>query len=167
MNFHTLFDHIWTNLLTQCQFMFSAVFVFQVFPILKVLQKFRKNYIKNQRRGTFRNRKKREGGDPPRLQAPLWRDPRGGAPGTLMDPWWTPWVPPFAYILPSRRKPLISKFFSPSPLCTAAAAVSRSGLPGEAAPAPCPKEEPPPGDPPSPWTPPGCAVSSPPWTMGP
>src|SRR3954462_9755603 len=24
-----------------------------------------------------------------------------------------------------------------------------------------------PGDPPSPWMPPGCAVSSPPWTMGP
>src|SRR3954466_11416750 len=146
--------------------MFSAVFVFQVFSILKVPQKFRKNYIKNQRRGTFRNHQKREGGDPPGLQAPCCATLGGGAPGTLLDPWWTPWVPPFAYILPSRRKPLISKFFFPSPLCTAAA-VSRLGLPGEAAPAPCRKEEPPPGDPPSPWTPPESVVSSPPWTMGP
>src|SRR3954470_17128799 len=70
-------------------------------------------------------------------------------------------------IYPSRRKPLILQCLFPSPLCTAAAAVSRSGLPEEAAPAPCQKEEPPPGDPPSPWTPPGCAVSSTPWTMGP
>src|SRR3954471_17936046 len=48
---------------------------------------------------------------------------------------------------------------------TAAATISRSGLPGDAAPTPCRKEESPPEAPPSPWTPPGCAVSSPPWTM--
>src|SRR4051812_33116471 len=61
-----------------------------VFPILKVLQKFRKNYIKNQHRGTFRNHQKREGGDPPGLQAPWWRGPGVGRardpPGSLVDP---------------------------------------------------------------------------------
>src|SRR3954464_13778450 len=136
--------------------MFSAVFVFQVFRLLKVLRKFRKNYIKNQRRGTFRNSQKREGADPPGPQAPWWV---GRARGRLA-PWWTPWLPPFAYILPPRRKSLISKSFSRSPLCTAAAAVSRSGLLGDVVPAPCRKEEPLPGAPPSPWTPPGCSVSS-------
>ena len=43
------FEPIWSNLLTQCtqcQFLFSVVFVFQVFRPLKVLQKFQKNYIK-------------------------------------------------------------------------------------------------------------------------
>src|ERR1041384_1342112 len=111
-----------------------------------MLQKFRKNYIKNQRRGTFRNHQKREGGDPPGPQAPWWHGPglgrARGALGSLVDPLV---APPFAYILPSQRKPLISKFFAQSPLCTAAAAVSRSGLPGDAAPAPCWKEETPPG----------------------
>src|SRR4051812_5889052 len=86
------FDHIWTNLLTQCTPVpvpISAVFVFLVFPILKVPQKFRKNYIKNQRRGSLWNHQKREGGDPPGLQAPWWCGPRGGArdpPGSLVDP---------------------------------------------------------------------------------
>ena len=40
------FDHICTNLLTQCQFLFSVVFVFQVFPLLKVPNKFRENIYK-------------------------------------------------------------------------------------------------------------------------
>src|ERR1043165_3976069 len=74
---------------------------------------------------------------------------------------------PFTYIYPSGWKPLIRIPFSRTPLCSDAAAILRSGLPGEAAPAPYRKEEPPPGDPPSPWTPPGCAVSSLPCTMGP
>src|SRR4051812_41596988 len=42
------FDHIWTNLLTQCTPVpvpVSAVFVFQVFRQLKVPKKSRKNYI--------------------------------------------------------------------------------------------------------------------------
>src|SRR4051812_45229724 len=68
------------------------------------------------------------------------------APGTLLTALWVPSMPAFAYIYPSGWKPLISISLSRTPLCTAAAAVSRSGLPGEAAPAPCRKEEPPPGD---------------------
>src|SRR3954468_4291166 len=37
----------------QCQFLFFAIFVFQVFPLRKLPEKFRKNYIKNQRSGSF------------------------------------------------------------------------------------------------------------------
>src|ERR1041385_3065479 len=48
--------------------MFSVVFVFQVFRPLKVLQKFRKNYIKNQRPGSFRNNQYMAGGPPPGAQ---------------------------------------------------------------------------------------------------
>ena len=71
-------------------FCFLLFFGFQVFPILKVPQKFGKNYIKNKRPGSFRNHQKREGGDPPRLQAPWWRGPRVGRArdpsGSLVDP---------------------------------------------------------------------------------
>src|ERR1043165_6916731 len=66
--------------------------------------------------------------------APPW-----AAPGTLMAALWVPLTPPFAYIYPSGWKPLKRNPFSRTPLCFAAA-VSRSGLPGEAAPAPCRKE---------------------------
>src|SRR3954469_3992654 len=54
------------------------------FPILKVLQKFGKNQIKNQRTGTFRKHLVGARGPPPGAQAPWWRAPwagrdRGGA----------------------------------------------------------------------------------------
>src|SRR3954463_5372575 len=58
--------------------MFSAVFVFQVFQPLKVLQKFRKNYIKNQRPGSFRNHQGSAGGPPQGLQKGPWRGPTLG-----------------------------------------------------------------------------------------
>src|ERR1041384_3079997 len=72
--------------------------------------------------------------------------PPWAAPGTLLTASWVPSMPPFAYIYPSGWKPLISISLSRTPLCPAPAAVSRSGLLGEAAPAPCRKEETPPGD---------------------
>src|SRR4051812_10457408 len=147
--------------------MFSVVFVFQVFRPLKVLQKFRKNYIKNQRPGSLRNHQGRNGGPPQGLQKGPWRDPTLGHAGHPPSCPVAPLGAPFGlYLVPAEETPNID-CYSRSPLCTAAAAVSRSGLPGEAAPAPYRKEEPPPGDHPSPWTSPRCAVSSPPWTMGP
>src|SRR3954463_5509707 len=97
MNFHTIliiFGLTYELSAPQCQFLFSVVFVFQVFPILKVPQKFRKNYIKNQRPGSFRNHQKREGGDPPGLQASWWRGPRGArqVPSWILGG--PPWCPP-------------------------------------------------------------------------
>ena len=70
----------------------------------------------------------------------------GAAPGTLLTALWVPSTPPFTYIYPSGQKPLIRIPFSREPLCSATAAISRSGLSGEAAPAPCREEDPPPGD---------------------
>src|ERR1041385_945753 len=73
-----------------CQFLFSAVFVFQVFRPLKVLQKIRKNQIKNQRHGSFRKHQRSEGGPPPGGQEGPWRGPTLGRarrpPGCLVGP---------------------------------------------------------------------------------
>src|ERR1041385_661062 len=59
------FDHIWTNLLTQCTPVPVSVFCWFFilgFPhILKVLQKFGKNRIKNQRIGGSRTPKEGRG----------------------------------------------------------------------------------------------------------
>src|SRR4051812_28058798 len=118
----------------QCQFLFSAVFVFQVFPLLKVLEKFWENHINNQRRRTFRKSQSGARGPPPGAQAPWWRGPTldraQGAPRLPGGPW----LPPFAYIYPSLRKPSGHRAFSRSLLCSAATAVSRSGLSRDPAP---------------------------------
>src|SRR3954464_12151425 len=73
--------------------------------------------------------------------APPW-----AAPGGLLAALWIPPTPPFAYIYPSSGNPWKHNHFLRTPLCFATSAVSRSGLPGEAAPTPCRKEKPPPGD---------------------
>src|SRR3954470_20024611 len=93
MNFPTLLIIFGlTYLLTapQCQFLFSAVFLFQVFRLLKVLQKFRKNQIKNQRVGTFWNHLGGSRGPPPGTHAPRWpalgAGHARGAPGSLVEP---------------------------------------------------------------------------------
>src|SRR3954462_2103749 len=104
LNFHTLLIIFGlTNELSapSCQFLFSAVFVFQVFRPLKVLKKFREKYIKNQRDGTFRSNQERQGGPPPGDQEGPWRGPTLGRarrpPGFLVGPL----DAPFAYIYPS------------------------------------------------------------------
>src|SRR3954463_2954577 len=88
------FDHICTNLLTQCTPVPVPVFcyfLFQVSPILKVLQKFEKNPIKNQHIRSFRNHRGGVGRwDPPGPQAPSRRalgwGRAKGPPGTLVAP---------------------------------------------------------------------------------
>src|SRR3954471_22225466 len=81
LNFNTLLDQFGLTYYLSapsCQFLFSAVFVFQVFRLLKVPKKFWENYIKNQRQGTFRNNQEREGGPPPGDQEGPWRGPTLG-----------------------------------------------------------------------------------------
>src|SRR3954467_10751900 len=73
--------------------------------------------------------------------APAW-----AALGALLADLWVPSAPTSAYIYTPSGNPRKRNPFSRNPLCSAAAAVSRSGLPGEAASAPCRKEKPPPGD---------------------
>src|SRR3954462_3983826 len=111
IHFHTLL--IILTQCTQCQFLFSAVFVFQVFPLRKLPEKFRKKYIKNQRSGTFQDPEgepegghqgsRRPGGATPLLAAP------GGAPG----PPRCPLTSPFGLYLtlvpkPSRGEPFFA-----------------------------------------------------------
>src|SRR3954468_4529720 len=85
--------------------MFSAVFVFQVFRLFKVPKKFRKNYIKNQRPGSFRKNQEGAGGPPPGTQEGAWRGPTlGRARGPPGCPGWPPDSPLRLY-LPLVRKP--------------------------------------------------------------
>ena len=56
IHFHTfliIFGLTYKLSAPQCQFLFSAVFVFQVFPLRELPEKSRKNYIKNQRSRSF------------------------------------------------------------------------------------------------------------------
>src|ERR1043165_2499929 len=102
LNFYTLLDQFGLTLSApSCQFLFSTVFVFQVFRLFKVLRKFRENYIKNQCDGTFQSNQERQGGATTRDQEGPWRAPTLGRarrpPGFLVGPLDTP----FAYIYPS------------------------------------------------------------------
>src|SRR3954470_15232729 len=97
--------------------MFPAVFLFQFSPILKVLQKFGKNPIKNQRFGSFGNHRRGARGDPPGPQAPSrralgWGHARG-PPGPLVAP---PGCPLRPYILRDGKLPRREPFFVISPL---------------------------------------------------
>src|SRR3954468_16055002 len=83
IHFHTLFDHIWTNLLTQCTLVPVSVFCcfcISGFPITKTARKITKKYIKNQRSESFQEPEgepegghqgsRRPGGAAPLLAAP-------------------------------------------------------------------------------------------------
>src|SRR3954463_4375875 len=70
------------------------------------------------------------------------------------------------YLAPTEETPNIDLLFPNSSLYRRRRRF-KIGAARRSCPTLCWKEEPPPGDPPSPWTPPGCVVSSPPWTMGP
>src|ERR1041385_7949533 len=100
-----------------CQFLFSAVFVFQVFRPLKVLQKFRKHYIKDQRPGSLRKHQRREGGPPQGLQKGPWHGP---TLGRAREPLGCPMAPLGAplrlYLPPAMETPNIDPSFAISPL---------------------------------------------------
>ena len=83
----------------------SAVFVFQVFRILKVPNKFPENQIKNQRVGSFRNHEVGASGDPPGPQAPWWRDHGWGRAQGALGPLVAPLAAPFRLYLPPVQKP--------------------------------------------------------------
>ena len=108
LNFHTLliiFGLTYKLSAPSCQFLFSTVFVFQVFRPLKVLQKFQKNYIKNQHPGSFPKHQGRKRGPPPGLQKGPWRGSTLGRVGHPPSYPVAPLVPPLALFLPPRRKP--------------------------------------------------------------
>src|SRR4051812_36255558 len=146
LKFHTLLIIFGLTQCTQLPVPIFCCFCISGFPAIKSAPKIpKKSYKKSASRKPPETPK--EGRGPPQgLQKGPWCDP---TLGRAREPPGCPVAPlgaPFAYISPPTRKPLISIYLSRSPLCTAATAVSRSGLPGEAAPAPCRKDEPPPGD---------------------
>src|SRR3954466_8652877 len=115
LNFHTLliiFGLTYELSAPSCQFLFSAVFVFQVFRLLKVLQKFRKNHIKNQLPGSLRKHKRREWGPPQVLQKGPWRGP---TLGRARHPPGCPVAPLGAhfgqYLVPAEETPNIDLLF--------------------------------------------------------
>src|ERR1043165_9267473 len=100
LNFHTPFEPIWTNLLTQCTQLPVAVFCYfciSGFSAIKSAPKIPGKCIKNQRLGSFRNHQSSGGGPPPGAQEGPWRGPTLGRarrpPSFLVGP---P-VPPSAY----------------------------------------------------------------------
>ena len=93
LNFHTLLNHIWTNLLTQCTQLPVPVFCcfcISGFLAIKSAPKFLGKYIKNQRNRSLRNHQRSGGGTPPGDQEGPWRDPTLGRsrrpPGFLVGP---------------------------------------------------------------------------------
>src|SRR3954469_4471216 len=115
LNFHTLlniFGLTYYLSAPSCQFLYSIVFVFRVFRPLKVLQKFRKKYIKNQRLGSLRNHQGRKGGPPQGLQKGPWRDPTLGRAGHPPGCPVAPLSAPFSlYLVPAEETPNIDLLF--------------------------------------------------------
>src|SRR3954464_4956144 len=115
--------------------MFFAVFVFQVFRPLKVLQKFWKNYIKNQRPGSLRKHTGRKGGPPQRLKKGPWRGPTlgrvGHPPGCPVAPLGAPFG---LYLVPTEETPNIDLLFQFSSLyhrrCRFKIGAARRSFPG-------------------------------------
>src|ERR1041384_6437477 len=78
------FEHIWTNLLTQCTQLPVAVFCcfcISCFPPIKRVPKIPENLYKKQSHGSLQNHQGRRGGPPQGLQKGLWRGPTLGRAG--------------------------------------------------------------------------------------
>src|ERR1041385_69350 len=93
LNFHTLLNLFWTNLLTQCTQLpvaFFCCFCISGFPAIKSAPKNPEKSYKNQRHGSFRNHQRSGGGPPPGGQEGPWRCPTLGRarrpPGCLVGP---------------------------------------------------------------------------------
>src|ERR1043165_3652546 len=81
LNFYTLlstFGLTYSLSAPSCQFLFSAVFVFQVFRPLKVLKKFREKYIKKSAQQKLPESPRKGRGPSPGSQEGRWRGPTLG-----------------------------------------------------------------------------------------
>src|SRR3954466_5600046 len=95
--------------------MFSAVFVFQVFRLFKVVRKIQKSYIKKSRDGTFQNHQSMEGAHHQATRRVPGAAPPWAAPGGLLAALWVLSPPPFRLYLPLVRKPLETEPFFAKP----------------------------------------------------
>ena len=178
VTFHVLdelsytFDHIWTNLLTQCTTVpvsFFCWFCISRFPAIKIAPKIpKKLYKKSPMRNLPESPKEGRRG-PTRAPCALVARPKGEArQGPSRIPGGPPRWPPSSIYCPGGGNPKyrssFSHLLSVSPPPPFQDWGCQEKLPRHPAGR---KNHAPPGVHPSPWTPPGCAVSSPPWTMGP
>src|SRR3954470_19619083 len=116
IHFHTLFDHIWTNLLTQCTPVPASVFCcfcISGFSITKTARKIPEKIYKTSAFRKLPGSRRRAGGGPPGLQAPWWRGPPPGRAGGAPGPPRSPLTPPCGLYLthvpkPSRREPFFA-----------------------------------------------------------
>ena len=129
-----------SNLLTQCTPVPVSVFCcfcISGFPITRTARKIPEKLYKKSAFQKLPGTRSTAGGGPPGLQAPWWRGPPPGRAGGVPGPPRSPLMPPLAYIYTAFRNPRGRNPFSRSHLCSAAAALPRSGAPGELFPAPC------------------------------
>src|SRR3954464_12428204 len=97
------FDHIWTNLLTQCTLVPVPVFCcfsISVFPHIKSARKIRENSDKNQRDGSFEKSPGGARGEPGGPRRPPGAAPPLAPPGGA---WSTSGCPPSPIYSPSRE----------------------------------------------------------------
>ena len=110
------FDHIWTNLLTQCTPVPVSVFgcfCISGFPITRTARKIPEKLYKKSAFQKLPHGRSRAGGGPPGLQAPWWRGPPPGRAGGAPGPPRPPLMPPFGIYLhrvpkPSRTEPFFA-----------------------------------------------------------
>src|SRR3954462_4926995 len=101
IHFHTLFDNIWTNLLTQCTPVPVSVFCcfcISGFSITKTARKIPEKIYKKSAFGNLPGPRRRAEGGPPGAEAPWWRGPTPGRAGGRLGPPGTFRRHPLAYI---------------------------------------------------------------------
>src|SRR3954462_13659410 len=104
-------------------------------------EKFREKYKKNQRTGSFQKSPGGARGRPRGARRPPGAAPPLVAPGGRLGPLAHLWLPPFAYLSPVTGKLQKKNPIPRTRLCSAAAALRRSGAPEDLFPAPCRRED--------------------------
>src|ERR1041385_5383523 len=99
-------------------------------------EKFGKIQIQNQREGSFAKSPRGARGEPGGPRRPPGAAPPLAAPGGRLGPLGHLWLPPFAYLFSVTGKLRGQNPISQTLLCSAAAALPRSGAPEDLFPAP-------------------------------
>src|SRR4051812_20499788 len=156
IHFHTPFEHIWTNLLTQCTQLPVPVFCYfciSGFPAIKSAPKIPEKLYKKSAPRKLPESPRKRGGPPQGLQKGPWRGPALGRarhpPGCPV----APLVPPFGPIFTPAEETLILEPFFPEAIPISAAISIKFRGTRILVPAPCRDGEVPPDLSPSPLLP--------------
>src|ERR1041385_8806911 len=129
-----IFYHNWTNLLTQCTPVPVPVFCCFSISVFPHIKNARKIPGKIQERSAYRKLPEEPGRGqrgPRGGQAATRRGPTPGRAGGRLGPLAHLWLPPFAYLSPVTGKLQKRNPIPRTRLCSAAAALPRSGAPEE------------------------------------